>query len=101
MTICVKCGHIDRSHWRQNRWRTNVYFLKYLDYPEDVDPKILQELKKGHAVALDKFYAYQLCGEVIERILRVDYEVGGRKAFHIPREKTRSMDPQQKKILEE
>ena len=75
-----------------------MFLRELLDYPEDVDSKLLANLKAGHPVELDKLYAYQLCGEVIERILRVDYEVGGRKAFHIPREKPRSMDPQQKKI---
>ena len=98
MKACPQCGYIDRSHWRQNKWRTNVEFLKHLDYPEDIEPRILEELNAGHPVALDKLYAYQHCGEVIERILRVDYEVGGRKAFHIPREKPRQEDPQQVKI---
>lgn len=98
MKVCPECGFIDRSHWRQNRWRTNVEFLKYLDYPEDVDLEIVNTLTSGHPVALDKLHAYQLSGDVIERILRVDYEVAGRSAFHIPREKPRSMDPQQKKL---
>ena len=48
MKICPECGYIDRSHWRQNRWRTNVEFLKYLEQPEDIDPIILEKLKKNN-----------------------------------------------------
>lgn len=98
MRICPKCGYLDRSHWRQNRWRTNVDFLKYLEQPEDIDPIILSKLKAGHPISLDKLYAYRISGEVIERVLRQDYEVGGMSAFHIPREKARSMDPLQRKL---
>jgi len=98
MKICPKCGHIDRSHWRQNRWRTNVEFLKYLEQPEDIDSIILKKLKDGHPIVCDETYAYRLSGPVVERIIKIDYEVGGSKAFHIPREKPRSMNPLQKTL---
>lgn len=77
MAVCPNCGFVDRSHWRQNRWRTNVYFLKYLDHPEDIDKAIKDSLLSGKPVALDKFCAYRISGEVIERVPRVDYEAGG------------------------
>ena len=98
MKICPKCGHIDRSHWRQNRWRTNVEFLKYLEQPEDINPEILSKLLKGHAIVCDESYAYRLSSSVIERIIRVDYDIGGSMAFHIPREKPRQIDPLQQKL---
>ena len=101
MRVCPKCHYIDRSHWRQNRWRTNVDFLKYLEYPEDIDPKISEKLLAGHPVATDKLYAYQKSTEVIERVLLEDYLAGGRSAFHIPREKVTPMDPYQHRLLEE
>jgi len=100
MKVCPKCGHIDRSHWRQNRWRSNVEFVKFRDHPEEVPPKILKKLLEGHPIAMDKLLAYRISRtpEVIERVLRVDYEVGGVSAFNIPREKARSMDPLQIKF---
>ena len=98
MKVCPKCKYIDRSHWRQNRWRTNVEFLKFKDYPEDIDLEIVNALLTGHPVGLDELYAYRKSGNVIERILRQDYEAGGMSAFHIPREKVPPMDPSQKKF---
>jgi len=99
MKVCPKCGHIDRSQWRQNRWRTNVEFLKYQDYPEDIDLETVKTLEAGYRVALDKLHAYRKSGNVIERVLRVDYDVAGLSAFHIPREKVNhSRDPWQKKL---
>ena len=98
MKKCPKCGYLDRSHWRQNRWRTNVEFLKYLDYPEDIDPLILNKLKQGHPIVCDEDYAYRMSSGVIERIVRVDYDVGGSMAFHINREKHASMDPLQQRF---
>ena len=86
MKVCPNCGHVDRSMWRQNRWRPNVEFLKYKEYPEDIDLAIVKKLQLGHEVALDKLHAYRISGEVIERILRLDYEIAGPNAFNIPRE---------------
>jgi len=100
MKICPECGYIDRSHWRQNRWRTNVEFLKYLEQPEDIDPIILEKLKKGHPIVCDEDYAYRMSSRVIERIIRSDYEIGGAATFHIPREKPLTRDPNQKLIVE-
>lgn len=99
MKICPKCGYLDRSHWRQNRWRTNVEFLTYLSYSEDIETEILEKLKRGCSIVCDKNHAYRLSGRVVERILKVDYIVGGAKAFHIPREKPRTMDPFQKILI--
>ena len=100
MRVCPKCGFIDRSMWRQNRWRTNVDFLKYKEYPEDVDPEIVRQLEAGHPVVLDKSCAYRISGKVIERILRTDYEVGGLSSFSIPREKVdHSRDLRQKRLV--
>jgi len=100
MSICQKCGHIDRSMWRQNRWRTNVYFLKYKEYREDIDLEIVKKLEAGHPVVLDKWCAYRISGKVIERIPRADYEVGGISAFHIPREKVdHSRDLEQTRLV--
>ena len=100
MRKCPNCGYVDRSHWRQNRWRSNVDFVKFRDYPEEVPEKILQKLIDGHAVALDKDFAYRISRtpEVIERVLREDYEVGGMSAFAIPREKAPNVDPLQQKL---
>jgi hypothetical protein len=36
---------------------------------------------------MDKFYAYRNAGRVIERILIQEFQAGGSRAFHIPREK--------------
>jgi len=88
MKVCPNCGFVDRSHWRQNRWRTNVEFLKYLDYPEDIDENIKKSLLSGHPVELDKVHAYRISGEVIERVLRQDYEVGGDERISYTRRKT-------------
>jgi len=101
MKVCPKCGFVDRSMWRQNRWRTNVEFLKYKEYPEDIDLEILTKLKSGHAVVLDKLHAHRFSGEVVERVLRIDYEIAGLSAFHIPREHVdHKKDPYQTKIVE-
>lgn len=100
MKVCPKCGFVDRSMWRQNRWRTNVEFLKYLDYPEDIDLEILNRLKAGHEFAFDKLHAYQLSSQVIERVLLSDFEIAGKDAFHIPREKVdHRKDVAQTKLL--
>ncbi len=101
MKVCPRCGYVDRSHWRQNRWRTNVEFLKFRDYPEDIDLEILKRLLAGHKVVTDKFYAYRLSGDVVERVLKIDYEVAGMNAFHIPREHIdHKVDPFQLKLFE-
>ena len=99
MKVCPKCGFVDRSSWRQNRWRTNVEFLKYLEHPEGIEFKSLERLKSGHPVALDKLHAYRFSGEVVERVLRIDYDVGSMSTFHIPREHVdHKRDPWQSKL---
>ena len=100
MKVCPECGFIDRSHWRQNRWRTNVEFLNYRDYPEDIDLEVLDQLKEGHPFVCDKLYAYRISSRVVERVLKCDFEQGGKSTFHIPREKVPSRDPWQETLKE-
>jgi len=77
------------SDWRQNRWRTNVWFLQW-DQIESIDPTISQKLREDKTqIQTDQYYAYRNAGKVIERIVLEEYQVGGSKAFHIPREKVR------------
>ncbi len=86
MSVCPNCGHIITSSWRQNRWRTNVWFLQW-DQTTDIDTVILQKLKDNPEEAqTDKYYAYRNAGRVIERIILEEFKVMGSKAFHIPRE---------------
>lgn len=85
MRVCPKCGHIDVSAWRQNRWRTNVDFLHW-DQTSDIDPTLLEHLKDTKEIQIDSDYAYRNAGKVIERILLQEYKQGGKEAFHIPRE---------------
>lgn len=87
MKVCPKCGYVDYSAWRQNRWRTNVDFLHW-DQTTDIDSEILEKLKTNPKEAqTDKYYAYRNAGRVIERILLAEFKVGGMKAFHTPRER--------------
>lgn len=87
MSVCPKCGYIMTDSWRQNRWRTNVWFLQW-DQTTDIDLEILQNLKNcPKECQIDKYYAYRNAGKVIERILLEEYRVMGSRAFHIPREK--------------
>ena len=89
MKVCPECGFIDRSMWRQNKWRTNVDFIK-VEYEEDVPLEILKAYKDARGYATDENYAYRLCQRqgIIERILIEEWTYcGGRKAFHTPREK--------------
>lgn len=105
MKVCPNCGCIDYSMWRQNRWRTNVEFLKmeYAD-PENIAPVVLAELKEKR-VATDKYYAYRFSGKssqpIIERVIRQEFDCAGLQAFHIPREKQEfhNKDVYQKKLL--
>ena len=92
MRVCPECGHIDRTMWRQNKWRTNVDFIK-VEYEEDIPPEVLKAYKAGHPYANDKdrHYGYRLCQEqgIIERILFEEVLAFGTKAFHTPRENPR------------
>ena len=103
MSVCPKCGFIDLTNWRQNRWRTNVYFIQRSQFRE-LKPNLEDKLAKGHPVAIDNFYAYQLGGKgktIVERILIQEYLAFGLKAFHVPREHVdHSKDPWQRKLLE-
>lgn len=100
MKVCPECGYIDRSHWRQNRWRTNVEFLPAIEFKEE-HQGLYQKLTDGHRFVKDKLYAYQRSGKVmkvVERVILQDFLVGGKSTFHIPRERHKPMDPYQQKI---
>ena len=89
MRVCPKCGYVDRSSWRQNRWRTNVEFIDLSKF-ELLKPELTKQLLEGHPFATDKLYAYRLSGKtkrIVERVYIKDFEVGGKTAFHIPRER--------------
>jgi hypothetical protein len=85
---CPCCHEIIYSDWRQNRWRTNVWFIQW----DQADPELSQKLRDTKEVQTDQYYAYRNAGKVIERILLEEFNVGGTKAFHIPREKTKSLN---------
>ena len=91
MKVCPKCGHIDRTMWRQNRWRTNVEFI-HDEYPEDIPENVLEDYEAGKRFSLTKDHAYELTKHngvkngVITRILIEEWEAYGHSAFHMPRE---------------
>jgi len=96
MSVCPNCGESIISCWRQNRWRTNVFFLQW-DQTNDIDPAIWVALKKEpKQIQIDKYYAYRNAGRVIERILISEYNVGGKKAFSVPREHVSHKRPDRK-----
>ena len=85
---CPKCGNIDRSQWMQNRWRSNVYFIK-VEFTEDVLTPFLKAYEDHRTYFRGKDYAYRLCQRqnIIERILVEEADAFGFKsAFHQPRE---------------
>ena len=89
MRCCSECGHIDRSMWRQNRWRTNVDFIK-IEYSEDVPDSVLKAYNEKRSYTQDKNYGYRLDQRrgIIERVLIEEVEAFGFKsAFMQPREK--------------
>ena len=101
MKVCPECGYIDRSHWRQNRWRTNVEFLPALEFKEEY-PKLSRDLEAGRPFVKDHLHAYRLSGRgtrIVERVVVQDFEVGGKSTFHIPRERHKPMDPFQHKLV--
>lgn len=86
---CPKCGNIDRSQWMQNRWRSNVYFIKD-EFSEDIPQDVMNAYKSARSYTQDENYGYRLCQRqgIIERILIEEVEAFGFKsAFHQPREK--------------
>lgn len=98
MKVCPKCGYVDTSDWRQNRWRTNVEFLPLSKFREE-HLEISRSLEEGHGVQTDELYAYRLSGFYVERIWVETYRIGGKKAFHIPREHfEHKRDPYQRKL---
>ena len=87
MKVCPKCGYIDNSMWRQNRWRTNVEFIK-IEYVTDIPKHVLRAYNEGDLeIITDSFYAYRLCRKqnIIERILKAEYDAFGKSGFHQPR----------------
>lgn len=101
MRVCPKCGYVDLSGWRQNRWRTNVEFIKLVEFRR-LHPERARDLEAGHPVTTDKLYAYRLSGHgkwIVERIYIEDYKAAGMKGFHIPREHVDHFkDPYQKRL---
>ena len=86
---CPECGNIDRSQWMQNRWRSNVYFIK-VEFAEDISQAVMEAYKSARSYTQDENYGYRLCQRqgIIERILIEEVEAFGFKsAFHQPREK--------------
>ena len=104
MKVCPKCGFVDTSHWRQNRWRTQVEFLPLIEFKEE-QPELAMDLKKGKPFVTDKNYAYRLSAKgkwIVERVWVELYKTGGKSAFHIPAERVASHleDMFQKKLCE-
>jgi len=99
---CPKCGFIDRSQWMQNRWRSNVYFIK-VEYIEDILPEVLKAYEDGRTYFQGKDYGYRLCQrqDIIERILIEETEAFGFKsAFHQPRERVDHLEHSIRKLNE-
>lgn len=99
MKVCPECGFIDRSHWRQNRWRTNVEFLPLSEFREE-HPLLSRDLESGRPFTACKLYCYRLSGQYVERVILEDFKIGGKSTFHIPRERHKPMDPYQHKLVE-
>lgn len=96
MKICPKCGYLETEYWRQNRWRTNVEFSPLHEF-EFNHPELARSLKtkqKGEAL-VDGYSAYRLSGvrQIVERILRTEYEAFGMSAFHQPMEHVEHRKP--------
>jgi len=100
--VCPKCGYVDYSRWRQNRWRTNVEFIQLSQF-RVLEPDLARDLKEGRPIVIDKLYAYRLSGRgrwIVERIYIEEYKTAGPKAFHVPREHVNHYkDPYQKKLI--
>jgi len=85
---CPKCRNIDRSMWMQNKWRTNVYFIK-VEFTEDIPEDVMKAYESARSYFQNENYGYRLCQRqsIIERILIEEVEAFGFKsAFHQPRE---------------
>lgn len=85
---CSKGGNIDRSQWMQNRWRSNVYFIK-VEFYEDIPEDVMKAYESARSYFQDENYGYRLCQRqgIIERVLIEEVEAFGFKsAFHQPRE---------------
>lgn len=104
MRVCPKCGYVDYSGWRQNRWRTNVEFIELSQF-KVLKPELARDLEEGRPIVTDKLYAYRLSGRgrwIVERIYIAEYMAGGRRAFHVPREHVNHYkDSYQTKLFEE
>ena len=91
MKVCPHCGFVDGSHWRQNRWRTQVEFLWLTEFREE-KPELAMDLEKGKPFVFDEHYAYQLSGkgnQIVERAWIKLFEWGGKSAFHVPAERVK------------
>jgi len=104
MKVCPKCGYVDTSGWRQNRWRTAVEFLPLVEFREE-NPELARALESGKPFVRDKDYAYRLSGKgkwIVERVWIELFKVGGKSAFHIPAERhlMHLKDVYQKKLVD-
>lgn len=101
MKVCPKCGYVETEYWRQNRWRTNIEFSPLSEFRANY-PEISRSLEHGHPIITDENYAYRLSGKrktIVERVWIKQYEIDGKKAFHIPREHVdHTRDPWQRKL---
>jgi len=102
MKVCPKCGYVDTSGWRQNRWRTNVEFISLSEFKLE-KPEIARSLEEGRGIQTDEHYAYRLSGRgknIVERVWVEIYKIAGKRAFHIPREHfEHKLDPYQTKLI--
>ena len=104
MKVCPKCGFVDTSHWRQNRWRTQVEFIPISEFREE-HLELAMDLEGGRPFVTDENYAYRLSAKgkwIVERVWIELYKVGGKLAFHIPAERhlEHLKDIYQRKLLE-
>ena len=104
MKVCPKCGYVDDTHWRQNRWRHQIEFIPLTEFRE-AKPKLAMDLERGKPFVTDQYHAYRIAGKgkwIVERVWIVLYKVGGKSAFHIPMEKVKThlVDQYQRKLIE-
>ena len=104
MKVCPNCGYVDSSHWRQNRWRTQVEFLPLMEFREE-QSELARDLEAGKPFVKDGNYAYRLSAKgkwIVERVWIKLLEAGGKSAFHIPAERviTHLQDIYQKKLTD-
>jgi len=103
MRVCPKCGYVDLSGWRQNRWRTDIDFMHWVEFKQ-LYHNLARDLEEGHSVVTDDYYAYRISGKkhrVVERVLLSIYKIAGKSAWHIPSEHfNHTKNPFQKRLVD-